>query len=489
MVANSPLAAISEFERLPVAGLVIELDGTIVATNCAADRLFGLADDAIGQPVWEVIPGLRDGWPELVAGATERASASTSFALDTRAIDLTASLRDIGRTVLFGLAIDVTHHKLAGEAQARADIDSKQRLESLGLVAGGIAHDFNNQLVSVLAEASAAREDGTLSEPTREALRRIEGSAKRMAQLTRQLLAYAGRGRFVTELTDPDELLDQAREQLAHLVNKGASVLEITPGAGTIAIEADRGLLRQVITNLASNASDALPEGGGTVRITSRLISRAGVAWWQLEVSDDGSGMDSKTLAKIFDPFFTTKPNHHGLGLSAVHGIVRRLGGDIEVDSQVGKGARFRIRLPVVPGAEAKRKRSTSKQDPVPSVKGMRVLIADDEATVRATVSRLLERRGAIVVVASDGREAEARMREEIFGLVLFDVMMPGLSGYELLPIARRLQPQAAVMLMSGFTERTRSVSDEEPDKFLEKPFTTKTLDMAIEELLQDRAE
>jgi two-component system cell cycle sensor histidine kinase/response regulator CckA len=487
VASKSPLVLVSDFERLPVAGLVLEVDGTLVAANAAATRLFGLGEDAVGQKGWEVIPGLRAGWDALIADARERGSASTSFALDTRAIDLTATLRDNGRTVVFGLAIDVTHHKLAGEAQARADMDSKQRLESLGLVAGGIAHDFNNQLVSVLAEASAAREDDSLTDTTREALRRIEGAAKRMAQLTRQLLAYAGRGRFVTELTDPDELLDQEREQLERIVNKGASLLEIAPGAGTIAIEADRSLLRQVITNLVSNASDALPEGGGTVRITSRLVSRAGVPWWQMEVSDDGSGMDAKTLARIFDPFFTTKVNHHGLGLSAVHGIVRRLGGDIEVDSQTGKGARFRVRLPVVPGAEAKRKRSTSKQTPIPGVKGMRVLVADDESTVRSTVRRLLERRGATVVTANDGLEAQARMREEAFALVLFDVMMPGLSGYELLPIARKLQPHAAVMLMSGFTERSRADSEDEPDIFLEKPFSTKTLDKAIEELLKDR--
>ena len=493
-VASLPLSAIGDFERLPVAGLVLELDGTLIAVNAAATQLFGLRQDAVGQSGWSVIPGLRDGWEALLACAHERGSASTSLAVEARVIDLTASLREIDsegeiRTVVLGLAIDVTRHKLAGEAQARVELEPKQRLESLGLVAGGIAHDFNNQLVSVLAEASGAREDTTLSESTREVFRRIEVSAKRMALLTRQLLAYAGRGRFVSELTDPDELLDQAREQLHKLVSKGASVLEITPSADRIAIEADRGLLRQVIVNLVTNAREALPQGGGTVVVASRLVSRAGAAWWQLEISDDGAGIDQKTIGRIFDPFFTTKVDHHGLGLSAVLGIVRRLGGDIDLDSQPGKGARFRVQLPVVPGAAPKRARATSKQTPIVSLKGMRVLIADDEPTVLSTVRRLLERRGATVVTANDGREAEARMRQETFGLVLFDVMMPGLTGYELLPIARQLQPHAPVMLMSGYTERTRVGAEEEPDKFLEKPFTTKTLDKAIEEVLREHGD
>jgi two-component system cell cycle sensor histidine kinase/response regulator CckA len=486
VASKTSFAAIAELDRLPVAGLVFELDGTVVAINDVAVRLFGVSDDVVGHKAWDLVPAMQDAWDGLVAGARERGSSSTSLTFDTRAIDLTSTLRDIGREVVFGIAIDVTHHKLAGEAQARADLDSKQRLESLGLVAGGIAHDFNNQLVSVLAEASAAREDDTLSPQTSEALRRIEASAKRMAQLTRQLLAYAGRGRFVTELTDPDELLRQTREHQSQLIDKGATVLDVKGGAGVIAIEADRGLLRQVITNLVSNASDALPAGGGNIRVISTLVTHAGKLWWQLEVNDDGAGMEPKTLARIFDPFFTTKPDHHGLGLSAVHGIVRRLGGDIDVDSQVGKGTRVRVRLPVVPGAEAKRKRSTSKQRQS-GLHGMKVLVADDEPSVLATVRRLLERRGAIVVTANNGNDAEERMREDDYGLLLFDVMMPGQGGYDLIPLARVLQAGVPVMLMSGYTERTRANSSDEPDLFLEKPFTTKTLDKAIEDLLKDQ--
>jgi signal transduction histidine kinase len=465
---------------------VIELDGTIVAVNVAAARLLGVAG-VPGRKVWDVMPALSEQWDGMVGRAREQGSATRSLVVAGRAVDFTATLRDVGRIVVFGIAIDVTQHKRAGDtAQLRVDIDSKQRLESLGLVAGGIAHDFNNQLVSVLAEASSAREDASLSEGTRDALKRIEASAKRMAQLTRQLLAYAGRGRFVAELTDPDELLVAAREQLQRIARDAA--IEVVTGAGSIVIETDRGLLRQVIANLVSNATDALSGGRGNIQVTTRLVSRDGEGWWQLEVSDDGIGMDAGTIAKIFDPFFTTKPGRHGLGLSAVHGIIKRLGGEIEVESQLGKGARFRLRLPVIVGVEPKRRRTTSKQTPIAAVYGMRVLIADDEPSVRATVRRLLERRGATVVSASDGIEAEARMRDASFGLMLFDVTMPGKTGYDLLAIARSLHPTTPVMLMSGYTEHRRTGPNDEPDLFLEKPFTTKRLDAAIADLLRERA-
>jgi signal transduction histidine kinase len=480
IIVTDTLAA--SIAHLPVAGIVFELDGTIVATNAAAGRLLG----SVTGKAWDVVPALREAWEDLVLRIREAGTASTTVELDARTLDFTFASRDDGRTL--GIAIDVTHHCIVGEAKTRADLDNTQRLESLGLVAGGIAHEFNNQLVIVLAEATSAREDESLPETTRDALRRIEASAKRMAQLTRQLLAYAGRGRFVTELTDADQLLDGMRDQLAKLVREGAT-LEITPNSGTLAIEADRNLLRQVIVNLVANASDALRDTGGAITVASRVVVRNTSSWWQLEIRDTGAGMDARTLARIFDPFFTTKSDRHGLGLSAVHGIVRRFGGDLDVDSSPGKGTTFRVRLPIVPGAEPKRKRTkSSKQPPVSSLSGMRVLVADDEASVRATVKRLLERRGATVVTASDGTEAEARLRDGDFGLVLLDVMMPGANGYELVPIARATQPATPVMLMSGYTEQERGTGADEPDLFLEKPFTTKTLDAAIEDLLKNQS-
>ncbi|MGE5180512.1 MAG: ATP-binding protein [Acidobacteriota bacterium] len=477
------IASLTGFEELPVPGALVDLDGTIVAINAEGARLIG-RDRAllVGRKTWDLAPGLELGWRELVAArhstgdlaiVTDRGVTVIEYAYATR--------HHAGRDIIVVFAMDISRHKHA-EQRAQEAIErerrmaASQRLESLGLVAGGMAHELNNLLVSVVAEASVLREEAT-TDATRDAVGRIETAAKRMTHLTRQLLAYTGRGRFVTSLVDPESLLDDKRERLVRRLPIDAR-LDVVPGAGAVAVEADRGLLRQVIRDLVENAAEALRDGRGHIRVTSRTAEVDGKPFWELEVRDDGVGMSTATQARIFDPFFTTKPDRRGLGLSAVLGIVRRLGGDIAVSSEEGIGSKFRVRLPIVPGIAAPRRRSTSEQPVMLAIAGLRVLLADDEPTVRATVGRLLERRGAIPVVASDGAEAEALLRTETFDLVLLDVLMPKKTGYELIPLARQLQPHAPVILMSGYTEQARGV--EPPDQFVEKPFTAEVLDTAI---------
>ena len=490
-----PHASIVEIDRLPVGILILEHDGAITAVNAAACRLFGRTREALlGGSGLAVLQLGADAWDALLGGLAERGHADANIQLvrpgGTAMVRLLASPGSHGGRQLVQIVavevasracVDAEHSHDTSDEQAA----TRQRLESLGLVAGGIAHDFNNLLVGVMAEASAAREDRSLGEGTREALRRIEAAAGRMSQLTRQLLAYAGRGRFVTTQLDPDAMLAELAEPLARVVQAPAT-LEVAPGAGTVVVEADPNLLRQVVINLVANANDA---GGKRVQVASRILSRENAPWWQLEVSDDGAGIDPATLTRIFDPFFTTKKDRHGLGLSAVHGIVRRLGGDIEVDSKPGQGARFRVRLPIVPGADPPPRARKEPTMQGPRLSGLRVLVADDEPSVRATVRRLLERRGATVVVAADGLEAEARLRDERFDLMICDVVMPGHGGYDVLAFARAALPKLPVILMSGYTGRVRGEgAEEEPDAFIEKPFTAKVLDLAINEVLGMRA-
>jgi len=281
---------------------------------------------------------------------------------------------------------------------------------------------------------------------------------------------------------DPDVLLGDLRDQLAKIIERPAT-LEVAPGAGSVVVEADPSLLRQVVINLVSNANDAT---ASLVRVASRVLARDGAPWWQLEVSDDGAGMDASALARIFDPLSSTNDDRHGLGLSAVHGIVGRLGGDIEVDSQPGLGARVRVCLPIVPGAELAPRAQPETTAPPTRLTGLRVMIADDEPSVRATVRRLLERRGATVVVAADGVEAEARLRDERIDLAIVDVTMPGRNGYDVLAFARATQPALPVILMSGYAAPLRGQGGEdEPDAFMEKPFTAKVLDTVIDEVLR----
>ena len=305
-----------------------------------------------------------------------------------------------------------------------------------------------------------------------------------MSQLTQQLLAYAGRGTFVTVRLDPDVVLGDMREQLARVVHAPAR-LEVTPGAGSVVVEADLGLLRQVVMNLVTSASDA---AGQRVQVASRVVSHDNAAWWQLEVSDDGTGIEPVALARIFDPGVSTKGGR-GPGLSAAQGSVRGFGGEIEVDSQPGQGARVRLRLPIVPGAAPVASRPKPETvAPAPRLAGLRLLVADDEPSVRATVRRLLERRGALVVAVADGLEAEIRLRDERFDLIVLDVTMPGRTGYDVLAFARVVHPGVPVLLMSGYAPQVRGLGAETaPDAFIEKPFTAKVLDAAIDEALDQR--
>ena len=481
-----------ELARWSVAALALDIDGTVIAVNPEAVLL--LSGARLGAVAWDLAPALERRWDDIVAAGAYHGELAVADDTGARVVESVLHARDLdGRTRMLWLAIDITHYK---EAKERADalldqerrVAASQRLESLGLVAGGIAHEFNNLLVGVVAEASLLRDDEALAETTRDALGRIEAAAKRMTHLTRQLLAYAGRGRFVTSLLDPDELLEETAPQLARRLPVGAQ-LDVSTEAGPIAIEGDRSLLRQVLRDLIENAADALPGGVGAIRVrthisTDRAPTGGGEArqWWHLEVRDTGVGMEPAALARIFDPFFTTKQDRRGLGLSAVLGIVRRLGGDITAASSPGAGATFRVRLPIVPGVAAPRRHSSSSVPPVQALAGLQILVADDEPTVRATVRRLLERRGALPTFAADGAEAEHLLRTQRFDLVLFDVLMPKRTGYELVPVARELQPHAPVVLMSGYSDQARGI--EPPDAFIEKPFNAATLETVLRGVL-----
>lgn len=457
-----------ELDWLPVAAALLERSGAIIAVNPPLVRLLGEAPRA-GEPAGKL--GLERQWSSLVAALGEGRGFAKDIELAKVTVRVTAALR--GEHVL----------AIFNELSPRAAASGPQRLESLGVVAGDLAHEFNNQLVGVIADASMLREEDHLGDTGREAVLRIEAAARRMSQLSRQLLAFAGRGRFVTMLLDPDALIAESRDRFERLVRPGATLVLQVASGGAIAIEADRGLLRQVVGDLIENASEALPASGGEVRVTSRVVVTNGLPHWELEIRDNGRGIEPATLARIFDPFFSTKAEHRGLGLSAALGIVRRLGGDLDCESRPDHGATFRVRLPIVPGAVAPRRRTTSQQPPLDKLTGLRVLVADDEPTVRATVRRMLERRGAVATLAADGEEAERLLREQKFSVVLLDVMMPKRTGDQLVPVVRELHPDVPVILMSGFTDQAHGV--EPPDTFLEKPFNASMLEAAIHAALR----
>jgi two-component system, cell cycle sensor histidine kinase and response regulator CckA len=468
------LASVFELSSLPVGVAVVDLDGTVLAVNPAAV--------SAGWPergkVWATSPQLESAWPRL-AGEGGVLDVEVELLSLRHQVRIVSTLRVYqGQRFVVACIVDITDRADCTEKISRRDsnqirLASNERLESLGLVAGGVAHEFNNQLVSVVSEASMLREDEALGHEPREAIGRIEAAARRMTLLTKQLLAFAGRGRFVTVLLDPDQLLADTRHRLTRMVPPAVK-LQVEPGAPEIAIEADRGLLRQVILDLVENSVDAV-RGAGTIRVQTTVHE----GHWQLVIADDGVGMDSLTLNRMFDPFFSTKADHRGLGLSAVLGIIRRLGGDITASSQPGRGTTILVQLPIVLGAQAPRRRSTSEQPPMEKLTGLKILVADDEPSVRQTIQRFLLRRSAVPVIACDGAEAEALMRAQHFDVVLLDVMMPKKTGYQLIEVVRETQPGTPVILMSGYSEQPDSA--EQPDAFIEKPFNVATLEGTIQ--------
>jgi two-component system, cell cycle sensor histidine kinase and response regulator CckA len=359
-----------------------------------------------------------------------------------------------------------------------------QKLESLGVLAGGIAHDFNNILVAILGNADLAIMKLPPESPVMENLRSIEGSVARAADLAKQMLAYSGKGKFIVEAIDLDTLLEEMLHMLQVSISKKA-VLRFNPCRNLPTVEADATQLRQVIMNLVINASEAIGDRSGVIAIHTGYMdcdrlyleevwmdcSITEGTYVYLEVSDTGCGMDGETLSKIFDPFFTTKFTGRGLGMAAVMGIVRGHKGSIKVYSEVGKGTTFKLLFPASG-------RVVERSD-IEEVGGVwrghgKVLLVDDEETVRATGSKMLRELGYEVLTAEDGREAiETFKANSGISFVLLDLTMPHLDGEQCFRELRRLDPQVKVIMSSGYNEHdvTSRFLGKGLGGFIQKPY------------------
>ena len=395
-----------------------------------------------------------------------------------------------------GYIVDITEAKRANEALVRA-----QKLEGLGGLAGGIAHDFNNLLVSILGNAELALLDVSPDETdVRDSIVQVEVAARRAADLCRQLLAYSGGGQFIVEPLSVNGLVTEIVDLLRIAIGKGVA-LTLRLGDDVPAVEADATQLRQVVLNIVVNASDAIGAADGQITITtartalhaSDIAALHGATemtpgeYVTIDISDTGTGMDQETLRRIFDPFFTTKFAGRGLGLAAVLGIVSGHRGGIAVESERGRGSRFRIHLP--PTGRPVR----TEVGPMPSTERRtgRILVVDDEPSVRAVARRMLERVGWSVEEVSSGLEAVDRITRGREGApaidaVLLDLTMPVLDGHGALVRIRQLSDTLPVVLMSGYAEsdaRGRSRNGG-PAGFVQKPFTPSELTTAIDEAL-----
>ena len=416
----------------------------------------------------------------------------------------------VGRvTGYIGTLTDINDRKLAEEERRRLDqqIQRAQKLESLGVLAGGIAHDFNNLLTAVLTGADLAEMDLPPDSPALEALEQITLAANRAADLTAQMLAYSGGGKFVVERVDFSRLVEELRPLLnaAHLKK---TTVKFELAAELPEIEGDITQLRQIPLNLVLNASDAMGEGGGSITITTGTVDadRAYLAGFfldeelpagpyvYLDVADTGVGMDAETTAKIFEPFFTTKFAGQGLGLAAVLGIVRSHGGAIKVRSELGRGTVFRVLLPCVETAAARPTAGTSaaageRQTPashkprgVPTdwIGSGTVLVVEDEQLLRDSARRILMFRGLTVLTAEDGVDAVEvyRAHADALDVVLLDMTMPRMDGATAFVHMRKIREDVPVIFMSGWSpeEVAENLPDAAHVDFIQKPYNLNDL-------------
>jgi PAS domain S-box-containing protein len=383
----------------------------------------------------------------------------------------------------------------ASEAQSR----HVQKLESIGVLAGGIAHDFNNLLHVVLGNADIALSNLTTGSPAREPLEEVVRATLRAADLTRQLLAYSGKGAFVVRHLDLSTEVREMATLLRTSISKQATLdWELAPDLP--AVSADPTQIRQIVMNLITNASDALGDSGGTITLRTGVAhleeleqqrfgrpphgedpsERAGGPLVYLEIGDTGQGMSPDTLSRIFDPFFSTKFSGRGLGLAAVMGIVRSHRGFIRIRTELGKGTAFRVLFPAVGGTAQKFQKPSAERS---EWRGSgTILVVEDEEGVREVAERMLQDIGFETIGAEDGRHALDLMQEvgDRVTAVLLDLSMPRMGGAETFRRLREMKPDLPILMMSGYTEQVVAPqftnSGPGTTGFLQKPFLAEDL-------------
>jgi signal transduction histidine kinase/CheY-like chemotaxis protein len=369
---------------------------------------------------------------------------------------------------------------------------NRQRLEAIGRLAGGVAHDFNN-ILGIIRACTELMHDGADSGASKgvraDYIVNIQNAVERGAQLTRQLLAFSRKQVAQPRVFDLNERLQNLGKLLHPLMGDDIEIA-IVPKSESAQIEADPGQIDQVVMNLAVNARDAMPRGGkfivetGLAQLDENFASlhpsvTAGT-YVMLAVSDNGIGMDEATRCRIFDPFFTTKGvgKGTGLGLATVHGIVKQSGGHIWVYSEPARGTTFKIYFPSPQNAAQSAPRAEAETIP-PMAEGTTVLLVEDDQIMRRLTRQMLEQHGYSVIEAADGKSAleQAHYHSRNIGLVLTDVLMPAMSGPELVAKLEGSLPGLRVVYMSGYTGELIGQDElKSGAALLEKPFTRTAL-------------
>jgi len=486
---------------------MVDAAGTVMYINPAGRRMVGLSEDPatpgmlidtflkpgeVARIHSEIFPSiLRHGGCQtevvFLGKNGEKIPCLVAFSVQKNPDDSPASYAIIARDI-------------RQQRKQQEHIEHIQRLESLGVLAGGIAHDFNNILTVILGNAAIAeRKAITNPQEMPRYLSNIVESSEKAADLCKQMLAYSGKGKYVVELINLSTMVAQITRLLEVSISKNV-VLKYQLAEQLPAVAADTAQMQQIIMNLIINASDAIGNKSGVISIATGVMHAdwaylsdtcvdtdvAEGRYVFLEISDTGNGMDKETQKHIFEPFFTTKHQGHGLGMSAVLGIVRGHQGTLKLYSEPGRGTTFKIMLPISDQLPGISKESSIR---IGLWQGTgTVLIVDDEETIRETAAVMLEDRGFTTLAAADGLDAVAiyRQRQEEIVAVLLDMTMPRLDGTGCFRELRRINPQVRVLLCSGYNEQeaTSRFVGKGLAGFIQKPYTPDALLEKLQEVL-----
>ncbi len=470
-----------------------EIDADRITCSEEVFRLFGRPHDYVptyGEFLHALVPQDRETMERAVQDCFARKKGAS---IEFQIVRPNGELRTV--TSIFELILDNDGVPVCvvGGFQDVTDFKREQeksfereKLESVGTLANGIAHDFNNLMGAILSQAELAQVDIAAGMYPEDQLKGIKEVAIRGSEIVRELMLYAGRESDLVELVDVSRLMEEMLGLLRVSVSKHAR-LEPDLCRDLPPVRANAAQLRRIVMNLVTNASEAIGDRDGVIRVTTKLVpvvrglsglpseSLADGDYLQLEVSDTGVGMSPETQARIFDPFFTTKPLGHGLGMAVVQGIVRRLGGFIYLTSEPNKGTTFRVLLScaATPASEIRTSIPLPAEPPRPS-RGATILVVEDEDSLRLPVSKLLRKAGFSVVEAGDGTAALQTIRQYPgpIDFLLLDVTLPGASSLEVLEEAIRLRPDVKVIVTSAYSaDAAAELLNGKVEHFLRKPY------------------
>lgn len=491
-------------EQVAEGVVITDAEGLIVYVNPTFEQLNGYSHaEVVGQTPRLLKSGKHEAafydklWDTITAGQVWRdrlVNKKKDDSFYTAEVTISPVQDEKGRIVSYvGLQRDVTR-----ELQLELQYQQAQKMQAIGRLAGGVAHDFNNILTAIMSYAGLALATLTPDQPIYQDIEGILGTARRAANLTRQLLTFARRQFIAPKILNLNQLIMEMDKMLRRLINENIELITL-PGPDLGQVKADAGQIEQVVVNLVVNARDAMPDGGKlTIQTANVTLDHDYVAQYaeleagdyvMLTVSDTGAGMTDEVKAHLFEPFFTTKKAGQGtgLGLATCFGIIKQSGGHIWVYSEVGQGTIFKIYLPRI--TEAIDSQSPTKQRVMLPRGNETILLVEDELSVQQVAVRTLRQQGYRVFGAANGEEALRILQEQSIkhiDLLLSDVVMPHMGGKALKEHLKTIYRDLKVLFTSGYTDQaiiSNGLLDEEI-AFLQKPFSPADLAHKVRQVL-----